>query len=655
MRTKLTLVVLLMATWVAGCSSVSLPSMPWSSSAIKPDPGAEALFEEGMRYFNEKKYVRAIDNLTKVKTDYPFSPLLTDAELKIADAYYLNQQYPEAIAAFKEFQTLHASNENIPFVVYRLGQAHFDQVTSTDREQKNTEIAKGYFETVVTKYPQSPFAAPAKESLAKCIGYLAEYDFNVASFYFQQEKYPAARDRFEEIVRKYRGTPVAARSLFFLGESYRKEKNNVKAGLAYEALIAHYPESKFTPEAKNQLAQIEKDKQDPLAMLLMRDRRPGTALAGETNSETASAAKLKPGIDNLVAKTDVVYEEPGAEKTLFSRVVDVINPFSSSDSQKKKDEQKPETGIDIVAKKNAAEKQESPGVLGTMWSGINPFASGNTTDQKKNGSTNNNGQLVANQSQLVNQIDDSLKAKGIDSQTQMASLKAPPAEMPKVEEPPPQTMDTEKLLGDIDANLKKGGKNAAELPAPPEAAEVFRNPAAAQAIVASASGKAPEPASVTDSGLLSSIDQKLKSQGVEPSKFELPPIASETKQNTPPQPKQVSLDSKITVEKGPLFLSSSGLSSSVIQTQQKADGPQEPAKEEKKLESSDDKPQEPAVREIPRVLVKGPSQPQPVSTAAKPPEQKKAALPDDEENKGVVDYLKDDLESIGKVLNPFRW
>ena len=411
----------------------------------------------------------------------------------------------------------------------------------------------------------------------------------------------------------------------------------------------------FTPEAKNQLAQIEKDKQDPLAMLLMRDRRPGTALAGETNSDTASAAKLKPGIDNLVAKTDVVYEEPGAEKTLFSRVVDVINPFSSSDSQKKKDEQKPETGIDIVAKKNAAEKQESPGVLGTMWSGINPFASGNTTDQKKNGNANNNGQLVANQSQLVNQIDDSLKAKGIDSQTQMASLKAPPAEMPKVEEPPPQTMDTEKLLGDIDANLKKGGKNAAELPAPPEAAEVFRNPAAAQAIVASASGKAPEPASVTDSGLLSSIDQKLKSQGVEPSKFELPPIASETKQNTPPQPKQVSLDSKITVEKGPLFLSSSGLSSSVIQTQQKADGPQEPAKEEKKLESSDDKPQEPAVREIPRVLVKGPSQPQPVSTAAKPPEQKKAALPDDEENKGVVDYLKDDLESIGKVLNPFRW
>ena len=121
---------------------------------------------------------------------------MTDAELKIADAHYLNQQYPEAITEFKEFQSLHPNNENIPFVVFRLGQAYFDQFTSTDREQKNTEIAKGYFETVIKNYPKSPYAAQATEKLAKCIEYLSEYDFNVANFYFQQEKYPAARDRF---------------------------------------------------------------------------------------------------------------------------------------------------------------------------------------------------------------------------------------------------------------------------------------------------------------------------------------------------------------------------------------------------------------------------------------------------------------------------
>src|ERR687898_2663286 len=163
-----------------GCSSVSMPSVPWFKSAAPADPTAEALFAEGTRNLNEKRYARAIVALQKLKTEHPFSPLLTETELKIADAYYLNQQYPEAIAAFKEFQGLHPTNENIPFVILRLGQAHLDQFTSVDRDQKNTEIAKGYFETVITNHPKSPHAHEAAEKLAKCIQYLSEHDFNVA-------------------------------------------------------------------------------------------------------------------------------------------------------------------------------------------------------------------------------------------------------------------------------------------------------------------------------------------------------------------------------------------------------------------------------------------------------------------------------------------
>src|ERR1041384_1225898 len=103
MRAIATLLVIV--PWVSSCSSVSLPAMPslsWSS-APKADPTAEALFDDGMRAFNEKRYVRALDNFSKLRTDFPFSPQVTQVELKIADAYYLNQQYPEAINAFKEY------------------------------------------------------------------------------------------------------------------------------------------------------------------------------------------------------------------------------------------------------------------------------------------------------------------------------------------------------------------------------------------------------------------------------------------------------------------------------------------------------------------------------------------------------------------------
>jgi outer membrane protein assembly factor BamD len=623
MRIKSSVAALLL-TGLAGCSSLSMPSLPWGSRA-KSDPTAEALFEEGNRNFNEKRFVRAIDNYSKIITDHPFSPMITEVELKIADAFYRNQQYPEAINAFKEFQSMHPTNENIPFVTLRLGQAHFDQFTSTDRDQKNTEIAKGYFENVITTYPKSPQAAEAKEKLAKCLEYLAEHEFNVAQFYYQQEKYPAARDRFEEIVRKYKDTPTAVKSLFYLGESYRNEKNSLRATLAYEAVIQHYPNSKFAADARTQLAQVEKEKHDPLALLLMRDRRPSAGVVPEVQPDP-SLAKLRDL--KLIAKTEVVDEKPGDEKGMLRRFADKLNPFSSSD---KKDEQKSESAIELLAKRNQAQKkEESSGLLASLW----PFGSKDTKS-----AANSDAKATG----LVNQIDESLKQKGIDS-TARQTLKPPPAELPKTDDlakaPPPPT-DTAALLSSIDGNLKKSGKNAAELPPPPEAAEGFKDAAAIQERIAKATpNQAPQ--DVKSSGILSGIDQKLKSKGVEPGKFEQAPAAQEVKTSTAqkPQARNIEIEPKVTLEKGPLYLSPAEV----------------PAQEKPAASGTTSKPEDNdgTTKQSPsRVLVKGPIQQQ--AAAPKPTEAKQPSSGQDDEPKGVFDQLRQDIESASKALNPFRW
>ena len=604
-----------------GCSSLSMPSLPWRSAA-KSDPTAEALFEEGNRNFNDKRYVRAIDNYSKLRSDHPFSPLMTEVELKIADAYYRNQQYPEAINAFKEFQSMHPTNENIPFVVLRLGQAHFDQFTSADRDQKNTEIAKGYFETVITNYPKSPHAAEAREKLAKAIEYLAEHEFTVAHFYYQQEKFPAARDRFEEIVRKYKDTPTAIKSLFYLGESYRNEKNSLRAALAYEALIQHYPQSKFAADAKIQLAQLDKEKHDPLALLLMRDRRPSVAAVPEVKPDP-SLAKLKDL--NLVAKTEVVHEKPGDEKGFLRRFADKLNPFSSSDNGKK-DEPKPESAVELLAKRNQQKKDESSGVMASF---------GNK--DSKTGTVNSEPKTSA----LVGQIDNSLKQKGIDSTARQSALKAPAADLPNTDDlakPPPPRTDTAALLSSIDGNLKKAGKDSAELPPPPEAAEAFKDIAAVQAAVAKAKQNQPSQ-DVQSSGILSSIDEKLKSRGVEAGKFEQAPTPAETKAApaATSKPKDIEIEPKVALEKGPLFLAPAE-----VPAQEKAPAVANQA-------DGSDRAQTPS-----RVLVKGPVESQ-ASATQKAVETKKSSSIQGDEPKGVFDQLRQDIESASKVLNPFQW
>lgn len=634
MKMKCLLCLFCLAISSSGCSSISMPSMPSFSwrSGTKADATAEALFDEGMRSFNEKRYVRAIDNFSKLRTDYPFSPQITQVELKIADAYYLNQQYPEAINALKEYQSMHPTNENIPFVLLRLGQSHFDQFTSTDRDQKNTEIAKGYFENVINSYPKSPQAAEAKEKLAKCLEYLAEHEFNIAFFYFKQEKYPAARDRFEEIVRKYKDTPTAVKSLFYLGESYRNEKNLIRASLAYEALIEHYPQTKFAADAKSQLASLDKEKRDPLALLLMRDRRPTAAPTPEVKEDPA-LAKLKD--INLIAKTEVVHEEPGQEKGLMRRVADKLNPFSSSSSSTKKEEKPSESVMEALAKRGQAQKEtqkkeESSGILASLW----PFGG---KDAKPN--TVNRDSRANN---VVGQIDESLKQKGIDPAE--SNLKAPAPDLPNSDDlAQAAKTDTAALLGSVDSSLKRSGKDGTELPTPPEPAEGFKNAAAAQANIAKTTQSQQPPKDVQSSGILSSIDQKLAGRGVQPEQFEKPPTAEEVKTATIEKSRannKFELEPKLSIEKGPLFLNPGDVEA--------GDNPAA-MPETKQAETVTATPESPS-----RVLVKGPIRTDGNSIASETGTKRPASSTDDEA-KGIFDQLRQDVENASKALNPFRW
>ena len=616
-----------MSLLAAGCSSISLPSMPWSSSAAKADPTAEALYEEGMRAFNDKKYVRALDNFTKIKTDHPFSPLVPQAELKSADAHYLNEQYPEAINLFKEFQSLHPTSEHDVFVTLRLGQAHFDQFTAIDRDQKNTELAKGYFEAVIAKYPKSPQATSAKGKLAQALEYLAEHEFAAAHFYFQQQRFPAARDRFEEIVRKYRDTPTAVKSLFFLGESYRQEKNGPRATLAYEALIQRYPQSKYAADARIQLALVEKEKRDPLDLLLMRDRRPGAAPAPEVKEDPA-LAKLRDL--NLVAKNEVVHEEPGAEKGFLRRVGDKLNPFAASSSSTSSKDDKPKTAMELVAKKNEPAKEESGGFFSSLW----PFG-GN--DKKAPAKSND-----ANPNTLIAGIDQSLNQKGIDTKT---TVKAPAANLPKPDPAAPPPTDTKVLLGAIDANLKKSGSDPSQTPAAPKAAAAFTDSTIVQAAMAQAAAANAKNQSAPINDVLSSIDQKLRAQGVEPAKFQPPPTPEQVKEAlaaVPPQARTVELEPRLTAEKGPLFLSPT-------EAQPRPSAAAAPPSVEPSAPASDAKPEIPS-----RLLVKGPVQTQAAAPSAKPATPSSTS-PAEGGNTSVFGQIQQDIERASKILNPFSW
>jgi outer membrane protein assembly factor BamD len=165
----------------------------------QPADTPRELMEAGNQAMRDKDYGDAIEHFTKLKERYPFSPYTPDAELGLADAYYLDGKYQAAESAYKEFESLHPGSEEIPYVLYQIGLSNFQQFKSIDLPQDNITEALQYFKRVTDSHPDSEHASKAKEYIDKCRRFQAKHELFVADFYWRTEQYKAAWMRYRYV------------------------------------------------------------------------------------------------------------------------------------------------------------------------------------------------------------------------------------------------------------------------------------------------------------------------------------------------------------------------------------------------------------------------------------------------------------------------
>jgi outer membrane protein assembly factor BamD len=127
------------------------------------------LYEKGLALYKRKRYGKAQKVFSEVKGNFPgVDPYYTWAELKVADCYFFEKEYAEAIANYEEFKKFHPFHENIPYVIFQIGLAHFKQIQSIDRDQTATRKALSNFEFLIANYPPSVFTEKAREKADIC-------------------------------------------------------------------------------------------------------------------------------------------------------------------------------------------------------------------------------------------------------------------------------------------------------------------------------------------------------------------------------------------------------------------------------------------------------------------------------------------------------
>ena len=189
---------------VSGCGIIDLIYLPPAEDT------AQEIFEAANDAMSEKNYVRAVELYNKLRDNYPFSPYTVDAELSLADAYYLDEEYALASETYKDFESLHPRHEAIPYVLYQTGMSLMKQFHSIDRATTELEAAYEYFNRLCQTFPDSPYVKSAQENMIACRKLMAEHELYIADVFWHMKKYGPAWRRYDYIVNSFKDVPEVA-------------------------------------------------------------------------------------------------------------------------------------------------------------------------------------------------------------------------------------------------------------------------------------------------------------------------------------------------------------------------------------------------------------------------------------------------------------
>jgi len=201
MRSTLALVSVLALWLLSGCALIDSYFLP------PPEDTAQELFEAGMDAMGEKEYGDAQEYFTKIKDRFPFSPFALKAELALGHAYFLDEDYLLALDAYKEFEALHPTNEDIPYILFQIGNSNYMLFESIDRRQENIKEGLEYFYRLQETYPGTKYADAASDLIVKSRRILAEHEVYVADFFWRTEQYGPAWHRYQYVVENFSDVP----------------------------------------------------------------------------------------------------------------------------------------------------------------------------------------------------------------------------------------------------------------------------------------------------------------------------------------------------------------------------------------------------------------------------------------------------------------
>ena len=209
-------------------------------------------YERIQTSLNASNWTVAISNLQLLESQFPFGKYAEQGQLDLIYAQYKSGDYESSIASADRFIRLHPQHPNVDYAFYVKGLSEisqtggfFDSFLPTDSSMRDIGEARGAFTTLtelLSRFPESPYAADARKRLVSLRNRLARAEIHVANYYFTRGAYLAAANRGRFVVENFQQSPAVPDGLAVMAQAYYLLGMKELADNSVEVLVANYPE-----------------------------------------------------------------------------------------------------------------------------------------------------------------------------------------------------------------------------------------------------------------------------------------------------------------------------------------------------------------------------------------------------------------------------
>lgn len=252
---------------IGGCAlAVTVAACASTSTEPAEVPAAEVLYQQGLAQMDDGKVLwfipsgqndEAIETFQQIIDNYPYSDYAVQAELKIADAYFLQGKYDEALSYYRDFSELHPQHESVPYTLKRAALCHYNQSKDPGRDQTATAESLKYLDQLMARHPHTPEGREAEEMWKELRTKLARHDMQIADYYMGEEEFQSAADRYRSVLNEFPGLGLDAEALYKLGVCYTEMNLEDEAHKIFEVILQNYRGTDVAAAAADRIPEPE--------------------------------------------------------------------------------------------------------------------------------------------------------------------------------------------------------------------------------------------------------------------------------------------------------------------------------------------------------------------------------------------------------------